>query len=342
MRTFASDNYAPAHPEVLAAMAEVNVGHATAYGNDPWTAQAVSVIRRHIGVADADVHLVFNGTGANVVGLSTFLERWETVICADSAHINVDEGGAPERLLSVKLLDIPTADGKLTPDLVEAAVIRRGDVHYAQPRVVSITQSTEWGTLYTPAEVAAIAEVTHRLDMVLHMDGARIANAAAALGCSIEETTSRAGVDLLSFGCTKNGALGAEAVVLIQPGEGTRLGHLAKQSMQLSSKMRYSAAQFIAMYEGDLWLRSATHANDMAARLARGIEGLPGVQLVHEQRVNSLFVQLPAHTIKPLQEEFHFYNWIEAESIVRLVCSWDTSEADVDMFIDGIRSAVSA
>ena len=342
MRAFASDNYAPAHPEVLAAMAEVNAGHATAYGNDATTARAVSVIRQQVGAPDADVHLVFNGTGANVVALSCFLERWETVICADSAHINVDEGGAPERLLGVKLLDLPTSDGKLTPAQVEAAVIRRGDVHYAQARVVSITQSTEWGTVYTPDEIAALAEVTHRLGMVLHMDGARIANAAAALDCSIADITSAVGVDALSFGCTKNGAVGAEAVVLLHVGRGTRLGHLAKQSMQLSSKMRYNAAQFIAMYEGDLWLRSASHANAMASRLARGIEGLDGVTLMQPQRVNSLFVQLPAHTIKPLQEEFHFYDWSEAESIVRLVCSWDTTEADVDAFIRGIRSAVSA
>lgn len=342
MRAFASDNYAPAHPEVLEAMAAVNTGHATAYGNDPWTAQAIDVIRRHVGAADADVHLVFNGTGANVVGLSTFLERWETVICADAAHINVDEGGAPERLLGIKLLDIPTSDGKLTPELIEAAVIRRGDVHYAQARVVSITQSTEWGTLYTPAEIAAIAEAAHRLDMVLHMDGARIANAAAALDCSIADITSAVGVDVLSFGCTKNGALGAEAVVLLGTGRRQRLGHLAKQSMQLSSKMRYNAAQFIAMYEGDLWLRSAQRANAMAARLARGIEDLPGVTMMQPQRVNSLFVQLPSHTIKPLQEQFHFYDWIEAESIVRLVCSWDTTESDVDAFIAGIRDAVSA
>lgn len=342
MRAFASDNYAPAHPEVLAAMADVNVGHATAYGNDPWTSRAASIIREQVGAPAADVHLVFNGTGANVVSLSCFLERWETVICADSAHINVDEGGAPERLLGVKLLDIPTTDGKLTPELVEAAVIRRGDVHYAQPRVVSITQSTEWGTLYTPAEIAALADTAHRLEMVLHMDGARIANAAAALGCSIADITSAVGVDALSFGCTKNGALGAEAVVLLQPGRATRLGHLGKQSMQLSSKMRYNAAQFIAMYEGDLWLRSAAHANAMAARLARGIESLPGVTLMQPQRVNSLFVQLPAHTIKPLQDEFHFYDWIEADSIVRMVCSWDTTEADVDAFIAGIGRAVSA
>ncbi len=342
MRAFASDNYAPAHPDVLAALSAVNEGHATAYGNDPWTAKAMSVIRQQVGAPDADVHLVFNGTGANVVGLSAFLERWETVICADSAHINVDEGGAPERLLGIKLLDLPTADGKLTPTLIEGAVIRRGDVHYAQPRVVSITQSTEWGTLYTAAEVAAIAAVTHRLDMVLHMDGARISNAAAALNCSIAELTSQAGVDVLSFGGTKNGALGAEAVVIMQPGRATRLGHLAKQSMQLSSKMRYNAAQIIALYEGDLWLRNARHANAMAARLADGIASLPGVRLMQPAYVNAIFVQLPRHTIQPLQEAFHFYDWIEADAIVRFVCSWDTSENDVDAFIDGIRGAVSA
>lgn len=341
MRAFASDNYAPAHPEVLAALAAANDGHATAYGNDVWSDRAREIIRRHVGRPDADVHLVFNGTGANVVSLSCFLERWEAVICADSAHINVDEGGAPERLLGVKLLDLPTPDGKLTPAQVDAAVIRRGDVHYAQPRVVSITQSTEWGTLYTPDEVHALAEVAHRHGMALHMDGARIANAAAALGCGIHEFTGDAGVDVLSFGCTKNGALGAEAVVVMGGDRGARLGHLAKQSMQLSSKMRFNAAQFIAMFEGDLWLRSASHANAMAARLGDGIAPLPGVRLVQQQTVNSLFVQLPGHVIKPLQEEFHFYDWIEAESIVRFVCSWDTTAEDVDAFIAGISRAVS-
>lgn len=341
MRSFASDNYAPAHPDVLAALAAVNTGHATAYGNDPWTARAQQIIRRHVGRPDADVHLVFNGTGANVVSLSSFLERWETVICADSAHINVDEGGAPERLLGVKLLDLPTCDGKLRPEQVADAVIRRGDVHYAQPRVVSITQSTEWGTLYTADEVRALAAVAHEHAMVLHMDGARISNAAAALGCSIADITADAGVDVLSFGCTKNGAMGAEAVVIMDQGRGTRLGHLAKQSMQLSSKMRFNAAQFIAMFDSDLWLHNASHANAMALRLARGIETLPGVRLTQAPVVNALFVQLPAHTIKPLQAEFHFYDWIEAESIVRFVCSWDTTEQDVDGFIAGIAAAVS-
>lgn len=340
MRSFASDNYAPAHPDVLAAMVAVNDGHATAYGSDPWTDRARDVIRRHVQRPDADVHLVFNGTGANVVALSCFLERWETVICADSAHINVDEGGAPERLLGVKLLDLPSSDGKLRPEQIEAAVIRRGDVHYAQPRVVSITQSTEWGTLYSPEEIRALADTAHRHDMALHMDGARIANAAAALDCGIADITANAGVDVLSFGCTKNGALGAEAVVVMAPGRAIRLGHLAKQSMQLSSKMRFNAAQFIAMFEGDLWRDNAGHANAMALRLARGIEPLPGVRFVQEPRVNSLFVQLPKQAIRPLQEAFHFYDWIDAESIVRFVCSWDTRPEDVDAFVAGITAAV--
>ena len=340
MRAFASDNYAPAHPDVLAAIADVNASHTSAYGNDPWTEQAKEIIRRHVGAPGADVHLVFNGTGANVVGLSTFLERWETIVCADSAHINVDEGGAPERLLGSKLMVQPTSDGKLRPEQVAAAVIRRGDVHFAQPRVVSITQSTEWGTLYSAAEIRELAEVAHAHDMFLHMDGARISNAAAALNVPIAEFTSAAGVDVVSFGGTKNGAIGAEAVVIINPGRGIKLGHLAKQSMQLSSKMRYNAAQFIALFGSDLWLQNAQHANAMAARLAAGIDGLPGVTLMHPQRVNSLFVRLPKATIKPLQDEFHFYDWIEAEQIVRLMCSWDTTEADVDAFIAGIKKAV--
>lgn len=338
MRAFASDNYAPAHPDVLAALADVNAGHTPAYGNDPWTAQAKELIRRHVGVADAEVHLVFNGTGANVVGLSTVLERWEAVICADAAHINVDEGGAPERLLGAKLIDLPTADGKLRPEQIAAAVIRRGDVHYAQPRIVSITQSTEWGTLYTAAEVRALADVAHTHGLLLHMDGARISNAAAALDVPISEFTAGAGVDILSFGGTKNGLIAAEAVVLMSPS--TRLGHLAKQSMQLSSKMRYAAAQLIAMFGTDLWLENARHANAMAARLADGIRGLSGVEIVQPQQVNSVFVRMPHGVIKPLQEEFHFYDWIEAERIVRLMCSWDTSEADVDAFVAGIKRAV--
>lgn len=338
MRAFASDNYAPAHPDVMAALADVNTGHTPAYGNDPWTAQAKDLIRRHVGVADAEVHLVFNGTGANVVGLSTLLERWETVICADSAHIHVDEGGAPERLLGIKLMDLPTPDGKLRPEQVAAAVIRRGDVHYAQPRVVSITQSTEWGTVYSSAEIRALADVAHAHDMFLHMDGARISNAAAALDLPISAFTSEVGVDVLSFGGTKNGLLGAEAIVIMRPT--TRLGHLAKQSMQLSSKMRYASAQFIAMFGTDLWLENARHANAMAARLAEGIHGLPGVELMQPQQVNSLFVRLPHGTIKPLQDEFHFYDWIESERIVRLMCSWDTTPTDVDAFIAGITRAV--
>lgn len=342
MRAFASDNYAPAHPDVLAALAEVNVGHVTAYGNDPWTAQAIEVIRHHVGAPEANVHLVFNGTGANVVGLSTLLERWETIICADSAHINVDEGGAPERLLGAKLTTIPTSDGKLTPAAVAAAVIRRGDIHFAQPRVVSITQSTEWGTLYTAAEIRALAEVAHAHDMFLHMDGARISNAAAALGCTIADITSKAGVDVLSFGGTKNGAIGAEAVVIMAPRADLRLQHLGKQSMQLSSKMRYSAAQFIAMFDGDLWMRNATHANAMAKRLADGIGAIDGVELVQEQRVNSCFVRMPRHIIKPLQDAFHFYDWIESDCIVRLVTSWDTEADEVDSFLAAIRTAVTA
>ena len=342
MRAFASDNYAPAHPDVLAALLEANTGHATAYGNDPLTARAVALLREHVGVPDADVHLVFNGTGANVVALSVLLERWETVLCAESAHINVDEGGAPERLLGVKLTTLPSKDGRITPEQIAAAVIRRGDVHFAQPRVVSITQSTEWGTLYTPDEIRAIADVTHAHDMFLHMDGARISNAAAALGCDIAAITGDVGVDALSFGCTKNGALGAEAVVMLTPGRGRRLAHLAKNSAQLSSKMRYNAAQFVAMFEGELWRTNALHANAMAERLATGIADLPGVNVVQQPAVNAVFVQLPKHTIAPLQQEFHFYDWIEAESIVRLVCSWDTDPSDVDALVAAIRGAVTA
>lgn len=341
MKAFASDNYAPTHPDVMEAIVRANQDHTGAYGNDELTERAKDIIRKQVGDPDADVHLVFNGTGANVVSLAMFLDRWETVICADSAHIHVDEGGAPERLLGVKLSTLPSKDGKLTPEQVEAAVIRRGDVHYAQPRVVSISQSTEWGTLYTPEELRALADVVHKHDMFLHMDGARISNAAAALGCSIADITSAVGVDVFSFGCTKNGAMGAEAVVVFRKGLSARLGHLAKSSMQLASKMRYISAQYVAMFEGDLWLRNAKNSNEMADRLARGIEGLPGIELIQKRQVNAIFVKMPKHIIKPLQDEFHFYDWIESEGVVRLVASWDTQAEEVDAFVAAIRKAVN-
>jgi threonine aldolase len=337
--SFASDNHAGAHPDVLAAVAAANDGHAPAYGADRVTAAALAALRRHLG-EDAEAAFVFNGTGANVVGLGLLLRPWEHVVCARSAHIAVDECGAPERLLGSKLVVLDAPDGKLTPDLVRAAHTGVGEMHHTQPRVVSITQSTELGTLYTPEEVTALADCAHALDMFLHVDGARIANAAAALGVPLRATTSDCGVDVLSFGATKNGALGAEAVVVLRPGLAGPLDFARKQLMQLGSKLRFTAAQVLALLEGDLWLRNATHANAMAARLADAITGLPGLQVTQPVQVNAVFATLPPAAIAELQESFAFYVWDEARGEVRWMCSWDTTEEDVDAFAAAIAEVL--
>jgi len=334
-RGFGSDNHAGVHPAVLAAIAEANVGHAHAYGDDPWTARAIEAVRSHVG-ADAQVAFVWNGTGANVTCLAALCRPWESVICAESAHINTDECAAPEHIANVKLVGVPTPDGKLTPELVEPALTGFGFEHHAQPRVISVSQATELGTLYAPDELRALADVAHGHGMFLHLDGARIANAAAGLGCSIAEISGRAGVDALSFGGTKNGLLAGEAVVLFGEAVTDELAFIRKQSAQLSSKMRFVAAQFAVAFEGDLWLECASHANAMAARLAEGASA-KGVRIVHPVRANEVFAELPDETIAPLAERFHFYTWQpgygRGTSLVRWVTSWDTAPEDVDALV---------
>src|SRR3954463_1223341 len=341
--TFGSDNHAPAHPDVLAALAAANGGHSFPYGADEVTAAAVDVVRRHVG-AEAEVAFVFNGTGANVVGLGLALRPWQHVVCAASAHIAVDECGAPERLLGVKLVEIPTPDGKLTPELVEASITGVGDEHRTQPGAVSITQSTELGTLYTPDEIRALPRVAHARGMFLHLDGARIANAAAALGVPLAGTTTDCGVDVLSLGGTKNGLLGAEAVVVLgqdRPGIADGLAFARKQLGQLGSKGRYLGAQFLALLEGDLWLRNAAHANAMARRLADGVRDLPEVEITRPVQANAVFALLPPDVVEPLRERFGFYVWDERtgspDQEVRWMCSWDTTEADVDELLAAVR-----
>jgi threonine aldolase len=338
-RGLASDNYAGVHPEVLAAVVAANTGHAVSYGADEVTAAAVEVFRRHLG-GGAEVAFVFNGTGANVVGLQLMLRPWESVVCARSAHINVDECGAPERFLGVKLVDLDTPDGKLTPDLVRAAVTGVGDEHRTQPRVVSVTQSTELGTVYTPDELGALAETAHGLGMYLHLDGARISNAAASLGVGLAATTAGCGVDVLSFGGTKNGLMGGEAVVVLRPDLAEQLPYARKQAMQLASKMRFVAAQFLALLDGDLWLRNAAHANAMAARLHDGVAGVPGLEVTRPRQANAVFVRLPAAAVAPLQQVSPFYEWDEATHEARWMCSWDTTEEDVDAFAAAVRRIV--
>ena len=329
-RTFASDNWAGVHPEVLEALARANVGHAPSYGTDAVTEEALALFRDHFGT-DAEVYFCFNGTGANVVGLQTLLRPFEAVICAEGAHISVDECGAPERFLGSKLLTVPTPDGKLTPALAASVVQGVGDEHHVQARVVSVTQSTEVGTVYTVDEIAALAEWAHAGDMLVHLDGARIANAAASLG-----------VDVLSFGGTKNGALGAEAVVTFRPEASTSLRFIRKQSMQLSSKMRFVAAQFVALFTDDLWRRSAQHANAMAARLGAGAAMVPGVTLAHPVQANGVFAVLPPRVTEALQAEWPFYRWDEETGVVRWMASFDTTEADVDGFVDRLAEMMAA
>ena len=339
MKGFASDNYSGAHPEVLEAMVAANADHAVAYGADPWTARAQQLLRDHFG-DHAQSFLVWNGTGANVTILRAMCRPWHAVVCAESAHINVDEGGAPEFLVGTKLLDLPTHDGKLTPELVQSAVVRVGDEHAVQARVVSITQTTELGTLYTAAEVRALADVAHANGMYLHVDGARLANAAAALGLPLRAFTTDAGVDAVSFGGTKNGMVGGEAVVLLAPELADGFAWIRKQSMQLASKGRFVAAQFVSLLEEDLGLRSAAHANAMGARLATAVGGLPGVQLTQATQANVVFAILPAAITARLLEDWPFYVWNEATGEVRWMCSWDTTPEDVDAFAAAVADAV--
>jgi threonine aldolase len=330
--TFASDNCAGIHPLILAAIADANVGHAPSYGADPVTSEATELFRHHFG-PDAEVFFTFNGTGANVVGLQSLLRPFEAVICATSAHINEDECGAPERFLGSKLVAVPAPNGKLTPDLVEAAVTGVGDEHRVQPRVVSITQSTEVGTCYTVAEVAALAERAHQLDMWLHLDGARLSNAASHLGVGLGAFGSGSGVDVLSYGATKNGALGAEAVISFHPDARSSLHFIRKQSMQLASKMRFVAAQFRALLADDLWRDNAAHANAMARRLATGVAHVPGVTIAYPVEANGVFAALPSDVTEELQRHYPFYVWDPPSGVVRWMTSFDTTEEDIDEFV---------
>lgn len=339
-REFASDNYAGVHPEVLAALGQVNGGHEVAYGADPWTARLQQALRGHFG-EQALVHPVLTGTGANVIALQSMLPRWGAVICAETAHIATDENGAPERVGGVKLLTVPTPDGKLTPELVDREAWGFGLEHRAQPGVVSITQSTELGTTYTPAEIRAIADHAHDLGLRVHLDGARLSNAAAWLDVPLAATTTEVGVDVLSLGGTKNGALAAEAVVVLDPEAVDGLVYLRKIGMQLASKMRFVSAQLLALYEGDLWRRSADHANRMAARLRAGVEDLPGVRTTQPTQANAVFVVLPPGVAERLRQERRFYDWDPHTGEVRWMCSFDTTEDDVDDFVAAVARGVA-
>ncbi|ALE91896.1 threonine aldolase [Arthrobacter alpinus] len=340
VRSFASDNYSGVHPEVLAALVAANDGHQVAYGEDVYTARLHQVMAELFG-KKVDVFPVFNGTGANVTALQSLLPRWGAVVCAATAHINCDENGAPERVGGMKLLAVPTDNGKLTPELIDKEAWGFGDEHRAQPLAVSITQTTELGTCYTPAEVRAICEHAHSLGMKVHMDGARLANAAAFLNVPVREFTSDAGVDVLSFGGTKNGMMYGEAVVALNPSSADGLIYLRKMNMQLSSKMRFISAQFLALLSDDLWLKSAGHANAMAAKLRAAVQTIPGVKPTQATESNGVFAVLPDGVAERLRESFRFYDWNAAAQEVRWMCSFDTSAADIDAFVAAIRTELT-
>ncbi len=338
MKGFASDNNAGTHPEVLAALAEANAGHTTAYGDDPWTARAEELLRSHFG-EQAVSYLVFNGSAANVLCLRALCRPWQSVICTAQAHVNVDECGAAESIAGVKLQAVQTHDAKLTPEHVESQLGRLGDQHAVQPRVVSVTQSTELGTRYSAYELHALAHFAHERGLLLHVDGARLANAAVGLDVSLREITTDAGVDAVSFGGTKNGLLMGEAVVFCDPAHAAGFAFLRKQTLQLASKGRFLAAQFVALLEGDLWRRSAAHANAMAQRLADRLLLVPGVRLTQPVQANGVFAILPPGVSERVRRDWYFYTWDEASGEVRLMCSWDTTEAEVDAFAEAVARA---
>jgi threonine aldolase len=312
-----------------------------AYGDDDTTAALSVAMKEHFG-PDADAFPVFNGTGANVVALQAMTKRWEAVVCATSAHVNVDEGGAPEHGAGLKLWTIPTPDGKLTPELIDTQAWGFGDVHRAQPGVVTITQSTELGTLYSVDEIAAIADHAHALGMSVHLDGARISNAAAALGTDFRAFTTDVGVDVVSFGGTKNGAMLSEAVVVLNREAAPGVDFLRKSSMQLASKMRFVSAQLLALLTDDLWLRNARHSNAMARELEARVGEIDGVTIVRPVQANAVFAILPADATARLQERFRFYTWDQATGEVRWMCSWDTTLEDVEEFAAAISAELAA
>jgi threonine aldolase len=338
-RGFASDNHAGVHPEILAAIAAANDGHAPAYGADAWTARAQKRFQEHFG-EEARAYLVFNGTAANVLAVEALTQPWEAVICARTAHLHVDECGAPERA-GRKLLTVDTPDGRLTPALIEPLYARIGDEHAVQPKVVSITQSTEMGTVYTPDAVAALAAWAHARNLQLHVDGARLSNAAAALGLPLRALTTDVGVDAVSFGGTKNGLLAGEAVVLLRRDAGPGFRFRRKQAMQLASKMRYPAAQLEALLSGALWLRLATHANAMAQRLAEAVADLPGVRLTQPVMANAVFAILAPQVTERLRRDWPFHVWDEGTGEVRWMTAWDTTAEDVDAFAAAVAEGTS-
>jgi threonine aldolase len=338
-RSFASDNNAGVHPDILKAISAANQGHVVGYGDDAYTHSAQALFKKQLG-EDIEVFFVFNGTAANCLSLKALTNSYHAVICAEGAHIYVDECGAPEKFTGCKLVPIPAKDGKLTVEVVQSACHGIGDEHHVQPKVVSITQATEVGTVYRPNEVRALADFAHDHGMFLHVDGARIANAVAAQGLNLRQATRDLGIDVLSFGATKNGALGAEAVVFFNPELAANFKFYRKQGMQLASKMRFISAQFEELFTNDLWLQNARHANRMAQLLKREVSKIPQVKIIYNVEANGVFAQIPRKAIAKLQKRYFFYVWNDAQSVVRWMCSWDTTADDVKQFAEFVSRSV--
>src|ERR1022692_801751 len=338
-RSFASDNNAGVHPAILEAIAWANQGHVVAYGDDDYTRSAIKKFEEHFG-SDIAVFFTFNGTGANVLSLQALTRSFHSVLCSDYAHIYTDECGAPEKHTGCKLIPLPHQNGKITLDSVRHAYHGIGDEHHSQPRVISLTQSTEMGTVYQPEEIQALARFAHEHGMFLHVDGARVANAAASLGQTLRQATRDLGVDVLSFGGTKNGILGGEAVVFFNRKLSADFLYLRKQGMQLASKMRFIAAQFEALLTNGLWQRSAEHSNRMARQLEAELRRIPQVRVVWKVDANGVFAQIPRPAVQKIKDRYFFYMWIEEECIVRWMCSFDTTEEDVKEFAKVVAEAV--
>jgi threonine aldolase len=338
-RSFASDNNAGVHPEMIDAITAANQGHVVAYGDDPFTERAVKVFQKHFG-RDIAVYFVFGGTGANVLGLKAATKSYNAVICAETAHINVDECGAPEKFTGCKLLSVSTPDGKVTVEQIKHFLHGVGFEHHVQPRVISVSQATEMGTVYTRSELKTLADFAHRNNMLLHMDGARISNAAVSLTANFKEMTRDVGVDVMSFGGAKNGMMYGEAVVFFDKTMAADFKYIRKQGMHLPSKMRFISAQFEALLAGDLWKRSATHANRMARILATELEKVPQIKLTQPVEANGVFATVPGKYIPILQKKYFFYVWNEEINEIRLMTSFDTTEDDIAKFVELVKKIV--
>ena len=341
MRSFASDNNSSVHPRIMEALMKTNNGHALGYGDDPWTEEAAHKVKEQFS-RPCEALFVFNGTGSNTMALQIMTRPYHIIFCADTAHIAVDECGAPSKATGCFMRTIPTLDGKLTPELLKPFMVNFGIEHHSQPGAIYLSQCSELGTIYKPEEICTLTEFAHRHGLFVHMDGARISNAAAALGMSLDDISGACGVDTLTLGGTKNGLMGAECVVIFNQDLIKEARYARKQSCQLASKMRYISCQFTAFLEDNLWLTCAQHANAMAQRLYKELSTMPDIKFTQTVESNQLFFIMPREKENKLQKYYHFYFWNEAIGEMRLVTSFDSEEEDVDKLIACIKALLSS